>query len=204
MNRNAQDDAWQGLEPTELEMSLEQELRELQPWRPSAHLRQRIEAEAAAARREPELRTAESLPDQTIRRFPSLPFGHALAAVAAAAALVAIAVVPHWVPAAKETALAAGKAAEEQPESASAETESPDLILWDRIPGVDTPADWHRDQILIGSESMGVVEPVKGPAMLRVRYQLLNRTSWKDQKTGAMREQFTPEERVLFVPVRHH
>lgn len=203
---NSNDKAWEDLELTELEASLEQELNGLQPWSPSLRLRHRIEAEAA--RRESASGEPETPPAFGASRFSRIQLKHVLTAAAGMAALIAVAVMPLWMPGRESgNGLAERGAASSLPQfrtGADSEQKPGELILWDRIPGTGEPVDLQRDQILIGSESVGVVQPEKGPAMWRVRYQLLNRTSWKDQATGAMREQFTPEERVLFVPVRHH
>lgn len=197
---NARDEFRQDWEePTDREISLERELRELLPWSPSPRLRQRIEAEAA--RWEPSSDEPELVP--CVRRFPPVPWAHVVAAVAAAAALVMLAVAPLWIPG-KNKALAAGQSSSDAEQAPGTGEKPQESILWDRDPGTGQPLDWQRDQFLIGSEPVRVVEPAKGPAMLQVRYRLLNRTSWKDGETGAMREQFVPEERVFFVPVRHH
>lgn len=202
---NARDDWRETGEPTEVELSLERELSEMEPWSPSARLRHCLEAEAA--RWEAERGDLEPAPPAlgTRRWFPPIPLAQALAGMAAAAALVAFLLAPSWVGRldAPETA-STESGPRVQPAEAPAAAGSESLIRWDGAPSGE---DWElglREQFLLGSEYEGMVEPEQGPPMWRVRYRLLNRTSWQDQQTGAAREQFVPEERVLFVPVRHH
>lgn len=202
---NSQDRAWEDAELTELEASLERELAGLEPWRPSLQLRHRIEAEAAGrepAAAEPE---PEAAPAPFVARFARIRLKHVVVAAAALAALITVAVMPLWMPGkGGESGLAETGPAAGEPSGAASDQAPGGLILWDRVPGTNEPVDLHRDQIFIGGQSVNVVQPDQGPAMWRVRYQLLNRTSWKDEETGTVREQFVPEERVLFVPVRHH
>lgn len=193
---NARDEVRGGWEPTEEETALERELREMQPWRPSLHLRRRIEEEAARC----ELGEGEPEAGVWVQRFPAMPAVHALAAVAAAAALVVILLTPFWLPGSREEpgALATGLRSGEDDAGES----SVSLIRRNRE--ADAEEAWRREEYLLGSEPVGMVEPEEGPAMWRVRYRVLNRTAWQDEETGAMREHFVPEDRVLFVPVRHY
>ena len=170
------------------EAALEAELRELEPYTPSASLKDRIRA-AAAEIEEPSFDTVE---EKIVRPVAFSRPAWIAAAAAIVAAFFSIAV---W------TQLR--QSSPNQPVIVEDDSNKAPL-LWNRQPeGVPGSSYTLSDQVFVGQENEGVVEFDEGP-MWKIRTDWLNRTEWENPETGIPQEKLEPEQRYIFVPVRHN
>lgn len=175
------------------ESALEDELRVLAPVSPSAGLKDRIRQ--AAEEHAPAGEVKEAAPEPNVVQFPGVQSW-----LAAAAALVAaiFSVALWWQdrnPSESGNLTNAPAVAEEGG--------SGDVQIWENTPDPQFSGPVLNDTIFVSHENQGVVTSEDGIPMWKIRYELLNRKAWEDPETGAQREEYVPEERILFVPVRH-
>lgn len=156
---------------------MERELRQFEIVGPRPELKDRIRAAAA------ELGVAPAKPEAPENAEPSkvVQIPRLQTWISSAAALVALG---FGIALYMETQLAVNNVIVDE----SAEPQPPYTLV---------------DQVLVGESNDGVFITEDGKPMMQYRQELLNREEWHDPETGEKRQELTPEQRILIVPVRH-